>query len=63
LHAVEREVKRALLDFQRLAREDVDALGDAPAVLRAAAEHAEDHHLEVALQKVDSGHERFPYLS
>src|SRR5689334_18447783 len=49
LHPVERRVKRALLELQRLLREDVQFLRDPPPVHLAAAQDAEYEQIEGAL--------------
>ena len=53
LQPVERRVERALLDFQYVVGELVQAHGDAVAVVRPGAEALQDEQVERALQQVD----------
>ena len=51
--AIERGIERALLDLQDVARDLLDALGDAPAVHRFERESFQDQQIERALQNFD----------
>ena len=55
LKPVERGIKRALLDLQRLFRDELHALGDGVAVDRAERDNAQDEQVERALGEVKSG--------
>jgi hypothetical protein len=52
LHAVERRVKRTFVDLKSATRELLEFLRDAPTVQFAAAQNAEDKHVERTLWQI-----------
>src|SRR5215469_8334472 len=55
LEAVQRGVKRALIDLQSVLRNLLDAFGDSPAVQSAGAKRAEDEKIKGALEEIEAG--------
>ena len=52
--AMQRRIQRALLNLQNLARDLMEALGNAPAVLGAEGESSENQEIQSSLRKFDA---------
>src|SRR4029077_20624000 len=52
LEAMERRIERALADRQRVVRQQLNALGEAPAVNRLARDGLEDQQIKRALEEI-----------
>src|SRR5438093_13157418 len=63
LETMQRGIQRALSDRQRVAREELDALGDAPAVQRRAGDGLPDEQIQGALEQIRRFRQLTPRLS
>src|SRR5262249_5114192 len=63
LEPVQRGIQRALADRERVAREELNALGDAPSVERSPGDGFQDQQIERALQEIGRLRHPTPRLS